>query len=131
MACKRSRERGGRTMPCCISITSVFESPWGWTHGVDTVHHARTTCQLITLSCPFMLFLFPSSFHVSLFPILFNSLTPPCPSPFAGNVANSYKVSSLEPNPATKRKSANFLLFGIVFHTVYFIKCQAILMLDM
>lgn len=29
-----------------------FESPWEWTHGVDTVHHVRTTCHLITLSHP-------------------------------------------------------------------------------
>lgn len=81
VACKRSGDRGGRTMPCCIFITSVFGSLWGWTHSVDVVHHARTTCHLISLSCPFVLILFPSGFHVSLFPLFFNSLTPPYPSP--------------------------------------------------
>lgn len=61
----RERDRGERTMPCCIFIRAVFESPWEWKHNVDTVHHARTTCHLITLSRPFLLFLFPSSFCLS------------------------------------------------------------------
>lgn len=61
-------EVGGRMIPCCIFISSVLESPWGWMHVANMVHSARTTCHLITLprSSSLFLSLSVSSFHFYL-----------------------------------------------------------------